>query len=346
MSKYNLEKILSPELLNQYHVCDFGYTNLGEAKSLEYYQNWIINAHNDSQHIPDWLKSQEAQQKRQSLQAWWPEAQSAVVFLFDYAKVVKYLREKKFTQVAAYTLAYEGADYHIVLQEALCQLGEKLKAHFGESHDRFAYKISLDTQPILERDLAYRAGLGWFGKNSMLIHREWGSYFLIGSLILNKDLSALKMYETSDQRELTFETDHCGHCRACIEACPTKALDEASRTLKWNLCLSSWSIENRKGEIAPPLGLEKSRDEIFGCDICQDVCPWNKKRLTSVLECLPINTQWLNFFNQSLENLFSFISKNSRRSLDKFFQGTPFIRPSKQGWLNTLEVRLRLKNKN
>jgi epoxyqueuosine reductase len=186
----------------------------------------------------------------------------------------------------------------------------------------------------MERDLAYRAGLGWFGKNSMLINKKEGSYFIIGSILLNQSFEMLPE---------VLDVDHCGQCNACVEACPTQAIDGESRTLIANKCLSTFTIEIFK-DADPPEGIEKSRGEIFGCDICQDVCPWNKKPLQRVMAKLNLQSQfqflkeW--FYERSKSDLLSFFQEQSNRGLKRKLLGTPFDLPGKVGWIKNLKALL------
>jgi epoxyqueuosine reductase len=122
----------------------------------------------------------------------------------------------------------------------------------------------VDTAPILERDLAQRAGLGWFGKNSMLINPGLGSFFFIGSLFTTLELAA----------DAPFTTDHCGTCTRCMDACPTQAI-VAPGVVDAARCVSYLTIEHR-GDISPTLRAGVG-EHIYGCDVCQDVCPWNEK---------------------------------------------------------------------
>jgi epoxyqueuosine reductase len=183
----------------------------------------------------------------------------------------------------------------------------------------------------LERDLAFRAGLGWFGKNSMLIHQKEGSYFIIGSILLSEKLPIIIS---------TLDVDHCGHCVACADACPTKAINLNTRTIEASLCISTYTIEVFKDAPAPA-GFSHSRGEVFGCDICQDVCPWNRKPLSRVLSELKLNDAFVHlkewFFEWPREKWIKFIENETNRSFKKKLFGTPFDRPGKQGWLKNLK---------
>lgn len=153
-----------------------------------------------------------------------------------------------------------GKDYHDVLWRRLEELGAWLT---GRSPGAVVRAVA-DTAPLLERDFARLAGLGWFGKNAMLISRKVGSYFVLGALLADIELPPDPPHESS----------HCGTCTRCLDACPTGAFD-APGVLNAGRCLSYWTIEHRgpiPGEIALQLG-----DWAFGCDICQEVCPWNRR---------------------------------------------------------------------
>jgi epoxyqueuosine reductase len=152
-----------------------------------------------------------------------------------------------------------GIDYHEIIPPLLLELVESLQKHLGRQVRSRSYT---DTGPILERDFAQQAGLGWAGKNTCLIDPRRGSYFLIGETFLDVEI----------EPDPPFPTDHCGTCRRCIEACPTGAIRE-DRTIDSGRCISYLTIEN-KGPIPPDLRPAMG-DWVFGCDICQEVCPWN-----------------------------------------------------------------------
>jgi epoxyqueuosine reductase len=154
----------------------------------------------------------------------------------------------------------QGPDYHHVLRERLKQLGDWLRNERPGSWGRAV----VDTAPLLERDFARRAGLGWFGKNTMLIHPRRGSWFVLGGLLCDVELAPTG----------AFEANHCGTCTACLDACPTGAF-VAPHVLDARRCTSYLTIELRRDvpeEQRPAVG-----DWLFGCDICQEICPWNRK---------------------------------------------------------------------
>jgi epoxyqueuosine reductase len=295
-------------------VVDWGYTEENKPLSFDKFQKWVSKGeHGDLKYLGDHRRD-----LRKDLQMVYPDFQSAFVFLFSYHSTKKWMLQNDQHQVAAYTLGFEGDDYHFEIKRRLKLIAEFLNVPLV---------ISLDTQPVLERDLAYRAGLGWFGKNSMLIHRKFGSYFLIGSLVLNKKFEIIPA---------SLEADHCGSCIKCAEACPTNAIDIKTRTLTANKCISTFTIEMMK-ELSPPSGIENSRGEYFGCDICQDVCPWNKKSLGlfSSLLTLKNDFSFLRniFFELTPDQLKLKIQKLSNSMFKTYFKGTCFVRPGKRGWL-------------
>jgi epoxyqueuosine reductase len=310
-----MSKNLFPEgFLESLGILDWGYTESLRSESFDHFNQWIEHGnHGVLKYLSDHRKD-----LREDLRKVYPEAQSVLVFLFSYHDSKKWMIENNQHQVAAYTMGFGGEDYHFEVKRRLQTIADFLDVPL---------QVSLDTHPVLERDLAYRAGLGWFGKNSMLINRRHGSYFIIGSLILNKTLSL---------ESKILETDHCGTCTRCEVACPTKAINLETRTLIADRCISTFTIELMK-DASPPKGMENSRGEFFGCDICQDVCPWNKKSLlkfTAVLK-LKENFKFLKeFFYQLTSNeIKTKIKQLSNNGFKSLFKGTSFDRPGKKGWL-------------
>jgi len=152
-----------------------------------------------------------------------------------------------------------GTDYHEVMKNRLKKLYDFIDREFGPISGR----AFVDSAPVMEKAWAQRAGLGWIGRNGNLINRKAGSFVFIGELIIDLELESGRP-----------ESDFCGSCDRCIEACPTQAIS-GKRTINANKCISYNTIEN-KGEIDPSLA-GKFMNRVFGCDICQDVCPWNRK---------------------------------------------------------------------
>lgn len=183
-------------------------------------------------------------------------AQSVISVLYNY-----YTDKKQKDPEAPVISKYAyGKDYHKVMKDLLYTLFDYIKEMFPEA----AGRVFVDSAPVLDRAWARQAGMGWIGKNSCLISRTSGSFVFIGEILLNQELEYNQIPES----------DFCGSCNRCVEACPTGAILD-DRTLDSQKCISYQTIENI-GEISMELkGLLSGR--IFGCDICQDVCPWNRK---------------------------------------------------------------------
>jgi epoxyqueuosine reductase len=224
-----------------------GITALGSMETAPHFDRWLDRGFaGDMHYLPKWAH------KRRDSRLPYEGVRSAIVVAMNYGG-----REPT-GPVARYA---RGDDYHDVLVAKLRELHAWLRAELGRDVRGRAY---VDTGPLLERDLARRAGLGWFGKNTMLVNPNLGSFFFLGALLVELELAP----------DVPFASDHCGTCTRCIDACPTHAILEP-RVLDATRCISYLTIE-AKGEI--PLALRESVGElIYGCDICQDVCPWNEK---------------------------------------------------------------------
>jgi epoxyqueuosine reductase len=182
-------------------------------------------------------------------------AKSIVTVLLSYFPE-ELLPQKDNFQLSKY--AY-GKDYHVVMKDKLHLLVQKIEEKTGKTNSR----TFVDSAPVLDRAWAHKSGLGFIGKNTMLINRKGGSFFFIGHIITDLELE----YEKAEP-----EKNFCGNCTLCLKACPTEALNPYE--LDARKCISYLTIEHRSG--LPVELKDKFENWIFGCDICQDVCPWNR----------------------------------------------------------------------
>ena len=220
-----------------------------------------------------------------------PGAKSVVSLLLNY-----YTDEHQVEGAPKISKYAYGTDYHFVIKEKLKQLFQILQEEIGEINGR----VFVDSAPVMDKAWAGRSGLGWMGKNTNLINKKVGSFFFIAEMILDLKLD----YDTP-------VTDHCGTCTACIDACPTEALTpyniDASR------CISYLTIE-LKDQI-PSEFQNKMADWSFGCDICQDVCPWNRFSKPHSEPLFEPRSELLEFTKKDWEELteatFDIIFKNS-----------------------------------
>ncbi len=184
-----------------------------------------------------------------------PGARSVISLLYNYSTSAAQ-KDPQAPKLSKY--AY-GKDYHWVIKAKLTKLVEQIREEVGEVDGR----CFVDSAPVLERDWARRSGLGWIGKNTMLINPKAGSYFFLAELIIDLELEPDGPIK-----------DYCGTCRRCIDACPTDAISPSGYILDGSKCISYLTIELRE-EI--PQGFQDQMENwVFGCDICQEVCPWNR----------------------------------------------------------------------
>jgi epoxyqueuosine reductase len=207
-----------------------------------------------------------------------------------------------------------GRDYHDLIPPRLTSV---MSSFFRPEQ----FRVYSDTGPILERDYALQAGLGWIGKNTCLIHPRHGSYFLLGIALLEAVL----------QPDPPFAADRCGSCRRCIEACPTGCI-LPDRTIDSNRCISYLTIEHKgpiPGQLRPLLG-----DWVFGCDICQAVCPWNGR-----FADLPADPQLAIPAESSRPHLTEEL-KLTPEQFNQKYHGTPLLRAKRRGYLRNVAVAL------
>ena len=201
-----------------------------------------------------------------------------------------------------------GTDYHYVIRAALNQMLQQLQEKIGNINGRGF----IDSAPVLERSWATRSGVGWIGKNGNLITKQSGSFFFIATLITDLELNP----------DDPFAKDYCGSCRRCIEACPTDAIQE-DKVINGSQCISYFTIE-LKDEVIPDEMKGKFQNWMFGCDICQDVCPWNRfSRPHTEAHFKPL-PELLNLSSREWEEL-------SEEMFRKIFKRSPLSRSKHKG---------------
>lgn len=239
---------------------------------------------------------------------------SVVVLALPYQTVAPVSDRPLSGRIARY--AWGTADYHDVIHKRLKQLCKFLQA----LDEDIVTRGVVDTAPLLEREFAQKSGVGWAAKNTMVINRDIGSYFFLAALLINQPL----------EYDAPFEADHCGTCTACLDACPTNAF-VAPRVLDATQCISYLTIEHRS-----PIDLalrSKMSDWILGCDICQEVCPWNRKPEPAGE---PVFHPREDFNPLSLVELFDLSDEEFRAR----FRKTPLWRPKRRGILRNAAIAL------
>jgi epoxyqueuosine reductase len=242
---------------------ELGFDHAGIASAdpshfAAYVRRWIADGkHGEMAYLAKRLE------ERINPQQYFPEARSVICVAMNYYAPLAPVPEEernRHGRIARYAL---GRDYHEHIKSRLHQLADWIRQQAPDAQTRAA----VDTAPVLEREMAARSGIGWIAKNTCVINRHSGSFLLLGQVITSLELQP-------DEPE----TDHCGTCTRCIDACPTAAIT-APYQLDARRCISYLTIEHR-GDIAPELQ-DQIGDWLFGCDICQDVCPHNRAPPTS-----------------------------------------------------------------
>ena len=230
----------------------------------------------------------------------------------DDKNLIAKIRNDGSAYIARYTL---GRDYHKLMRKRLAQLAQKIEAHMPHHHRAF-----VDSAPVLERAFAQKSGLGWIGKNTMLINSTAGSYFFLGEI-----LTDLPLPVTAPQ-----DTQHCGTCTACLDLCPTQAFI-APYQLDARRCISYLTIENKNS--IPEAFRSQIGNRIFGCDDCQAVCPWNKfAQRTEQEDFLPRH----GLDNAQLVELFLWSEEEYLQKTE----GSALRRIGYEGWLRNVAVAL------
>jgi len=304
-----------------------GITSPGPSPAAAaFLRRWLARGY----HGPmDWLAREDAVSRRAAPGASLPGVRSVVVATQAYAREDPsgVPEDPRRGVVARYA---RGEDYHHILVDRLERLHRWIQETVGHP---VAGRVMVDAGPFLERDAAWRAGLGWIGRNTMLIHPRDGSYLFLGALLLELELPF----------DLPFPADHCGSCTRCLDACPTGALlgrDPAGApVMDARLCISTLTIEERgpiPHELRPLLG-----NRIFGCDICQEVCPFNSPKLQAGAPAPALAySPRSDLEGPELISFTARLLEMTGKGYLRAFADSPLARPRRQGMLRNLCVAL------
>jgi epoxyqueuosine reductase len=252
-------------------------TQLSQQASIPL-QQWLNNGHHADM---DWLSN--SLPLRQNPALLMPNVQTVVVVALNYYQPLP--SPTPVLRVARYAWGY---DYHKVLKRKLKAALRQLQTQ----HPGLQGRPLVDSAPVMEKALAVGAGFGWQGKHSNIISPDYGSWLFFGVLLLDQPF-------TPDP--ITVTPDYCGRCTRCVTACPTQAIDPHTRSVNSHQCLAYWTIENTTEPTLPQSIAENQQGWVFGCDICQEVCPWNDKKQNETQEVSFLNT--LDVFKNTPEAL-------------------------------------------
>lgn len=279
----------------------FAYCGISRAGFLE----------EEANHLDEWLRRgyhgkmgymENYHDKRLDPTKLVPGAKSVISLIFNYYPKTDLARSGEF-KIAKY--AY-GEDYHFVIKEKLKCFLEEIRGKVGDVNGR----AFVDSAPVMERAWAARSGIGWVGKNSLLLNRTMGSFFFLAELIIDLDLD----YDGPVR-------DYCGTCTACMDACPTDAIPEPY-VVDGSKCISYLTIELK--ESIPEDYRGRFQDWIFGCDICQDVCPWNRFAVPHGESRLDPSPEFADMTRQEWIEI-------TRETFDRVFQKSPLKRTKFEG---------------
>jgi epoxyqueuosine reductase len=293
----------------------YGVTRPERPAHIDTYHHWLEAGLHAGM---AYLAADRAVERRANPRLIEPEALSLLVVALRYfspAEIPDGPAGEALGRVAAYAW---GSDYHDLIPPRLEEIARALEKELGRPLRSHSYT---DTGPILERDFAQTAGLGWIGKNTCLISPRHGSYFLLGETFVDAEI----------EPDAPITTDHCGTCRRCIDACPTEAIRE-DRTIDSGRCISYLTIEN-KGPIAAELR-GKMGDWVFGCDICQTVCPWNERFAS------PAGDPALAPRSGIPRPVLREALRLTPQEFNRKFRGSPILRAKRRGYLRNAAVAL------
>jgi epoxyqueuosine reductase len=283
------------------HANGFDYCGIAKAQTLD----------EDARRLENWLK-QGYHGKMQYMENYFdlridpsklvPGARSVITLLKNYYPSQQLHSDYKISKYAY------GKDYHYVIKDDMKNMVSQLQEKIGAFNGRGF----VDSAPVLERSWATRSGLGWIGRNGNMITKQSGSFFFIATFITDLEL----------QYDDPFAKDFCGSCRKCIEACPTDAIMD-NKVINGSKCISYFTIE-LKDEIIPSEMKGRFSNWMFGCDICQDVCPWNRFSTPNKEEAFQPSAEMLNLTTREWEEL-------SEDMFRKLFKQSPLSRSKYKG---------------
>jgi len=294
---------------------DLGFTHVGIAKpeilidEADYLRKWISSGYHASM---EWLRR--GLERRINPFNVFPDVKSIICTGINYYKIPSYHKSDIKFKISRYAL---GKDYHIIIRHRL----KDLLAYIKSLDSRAVGKIFVDDGAVMEKVWAVRCGIGWIGKNATLITKNIGSWVFIGEIFLNMELE----YDS-------FAENHCGNCTTCIDLCPTKAI-VAPYIIDTRKCISYLTVEY-KGMLSKEL-VKNFQNWVFGCDICQEVCPWNRFAVpTSDKDILTYKDKIVSFLNE-LQYL-------KREEFERIFSDTPIKRAGYEGLMRTVRAVLEL----
>lgn len=296
--------------------CKFtSYTLLDNE--IEGYKNWLANGNNATM---KWMENNI--DKRQDPSLILESIKSVITLAYSYNIGINHPKDTHETnsgKIARYAL---GTDYHEIIPSKLRELERYIKSINFEAES----KSYIDTGPVMERSWANRSGIGWIGKNSLIMNKELGSYFFIAIIFTN-----LEFIPDSPI------SDRCGKCTKCITNCPTGAITE-QRSVDANKCISFWTIEAKAENEIPEKISKNLKNWVFGCDICQEVCPWNNHRTKIKIDDF---LQARN--NETTLDLEKIINMN-QDEFSKRFSKSPLKRPKLAGMIRNAKAILNNNN--
>lgn len=245
------------EQITQYCLSlGFGLVKFAKAELLtqeaENYRKWIDAGFNGKM---EYLNKNF--DKKEDVKLILPDAKTVIVLALPYKTADTYPDDPKLGKISRYAW---GTDYHVIMEKKLAEIDNYLKVNFASNQ-----KVYADTGPVMDRQWAVKAGIGWQGSNGNIINKNIGSWFFIASIITSLEIEQDELYG-----------NFCGACMICRSACPTSAII-APKVIDSNKCLAYLTVELKHDNDIPDNLQKNAPDRIFGCDICQEVCPWNKR---------------------------------------------------------------------